>query len=297
VSAIERGTTDVLLSPPPNRLEELARRYTSQLHSNPLAATFALVMNTRVPPFDHLAVRRALNYAIDRNRIVAFNGGSLTAQATCQVLPPTLPGYQPYCPYTTDPNPSGSWIAPNFAKAELLVRASGTRGTKVTLLVTPADPTDPTDKIGPYIVSVLDRLGYHASLDVVANVYPGRLPDSRARAQIGWFTWYQDYPAPSNFIDLLLSCRAFIPRDQFNLNMAEFCNLKIDTQIRRAYALQARDPAVAGEVWRQIDHDLVNQAPWMPLYNPRVLTALSARVGNYQYHPFWQLLLDQLWVR
>jgi len=23
---------------------------------------------------------------------------------------------------------------------------------------------------------------------------------------------------------------------------------------------------------------------------------LSARVGNYQFHPFWQLLLDQLWV-
>ena len=33
------------------------------------------------------------------------------------------------------------------------------------------------------------------------------------------------------------------------------------------------------------------------LYNPRAVTALGARVGNYRYHPFWTVLLDQLWVR
>jgi hypothetical protein len=27
------------------------------------------------------------------------------------------------------------------------------------------------------------------------------------------------------------------------------------------------------------------------------VTALGARVGNYKYHPFWNVLLDQLWVR
>jgi hypothetical protein len=24
---------------------------------------------------------------------------------------------------------------------------------------------------------------------------------------------------------------------------------------------------------------------------------LGRRVGNYKYHPFWNVLLDQLWVR
>ena len=46
-----------------------------------------------------------------------------------------------------------------------------------------------------------------------------------------------------------------------------------------------------------IDHELVNKAPWVPLYNPRFLALLSARVGNYQFHPYWNLLIDQLWVR
>ena len=33
------------------------------------------------------------------------------------------------------------------------------------------------------------------------------------------------------------------------------------------------------------------------LYSPRDLTVLSARTGNYQFHPYWGLLIDQLWVR
>jgi len=41
----------------------------------------------------------------------------------------------------------------------------------------------------------------------------------------------------------------------------------------------------------------VDQAPWVSLYNPRDLTVLSARTGNYQFHPYWNLLIDQLWVR
>jgi YVTN family beta-propeller protein len=296
VRAIERGTTDVLLSPPSNRVAELATRYTSQLHIDPSAATFALAMNTRVPPFDRLAVRRALNYAIDRKRIIDFSGGLLAARPTCQTLPPNLFGYRPYCPYTVDPGPGGSWNAPDFATAEGLVRSSGTRGMPVTVLVAP-DAAGPSEEIGAYTVSVLRRLGYRASLKVLDSISPGPLGNSRARPQIGWFTWFQDFPAPSNFIGPLLSCGSFAPGDPGQLNLAEFCDPRIDTQIRHAEALQTRDQTAAGEAWGRIDHELVDRAPWVPLYNPRALTALSARVGNYQYHPFWQVLLDQLWVR
>jgi ABC-type transport system substrate-binding protein len=61
--------------------------------------------------------------------------------------------------------------------------------------------------------------------------------------------------------------------------------------------LQLRDPAAAGEFWSRIDHELVDRAVWVPLYNPRTATALAARVDNYKYHPFWNVLLDQLLVR
>ena len=300
VEALRQGATDVLLAPPLGRVDELARRYANQVHIDPLGATFALVMNTRVAPFDRVSVRRALNYAVDRNRIARLTGSSLTAQATCQILAPTLPGYRPYCPYTLAPSASGSWTAPDLANAERLVAASGTSGMKVVLLMTPPTPGSPTRQIGRYVVSVLDRLGYRASVRVITNaaaVGSGDLGDSRRRPQIGWFTWFQDHPTPSDFIEPLLTCQAFVPGSEDNVNVAEFCDRRIDAQVRRAGSLQLSDPAAAGELWSRIDRELVDRAPWVPLYNPRTVTALAPRVGNYEYHPFWNVLLDQLWVR
>jgi ABC-type transport system substrate-binding protein/DNA-binding SARP family transcriptional activator/streptogramin lyase len=300
VAALERGSTDVLLAPPLGRVDELARRFANQLHIDPVGATFALAMNTRVAPFDNLAVRKALNYALDRNRIARLTGSSLTAQPTCQILAPTIPGYRPYCPYTLDPGPSGSWTAPDLAKAQQLVDSSGTKGMKVALVLSPPLPREPTVQIGRYVVSVLDRLGYEASSKVIDDTSAagvGALGDSRKRPQVGWFTWYQDHPTPSNFVNPLLTCAAFLPANAYNLNIAEFCDRSIDAEARRAHSLQQTDPAAAGETWGRVDRDLVDQAPWAPLYNPRAVTALGARVGNYQYHPFWTVLLDQLWVR
>src|SRR5207237_678989 len=44
--------------------------YVSQLHISPAFATIYLVFNTRVPPFDNVNARRAVNYAIDRTHLV-----------------------------------------------------------------------------------------------------------------------------------------------------------------------------------------------------------------------------------
>jgi hypothetical protein len=47
----------------------------------------------------------------------------------------------------------------------------------------------------------------------------------------------------------------------------------------------------------RIDHQIADQAPWVPIYNPHSLVMLSARVGNYQFNPYLCVLIDQLWVR
>ena len=99
---------------PPDRLHEVQTRFASQLHVNPLIATDALILNTRMAPFNDVRVRRAINYAIDRGKIARLLGQG--AEPTCQVLPPYLPGYRRYCPYTLDPTPAGVWHAPNLAR-------------------------------------------------------------------------------------------------------------------------------------------------------------------------------------
>jgi hypothetical protein len=125
----------------------------------------------------------------------------------------------------------------------------------------------------------------------------GLLGDSRDRVQAGFFPWSQDYPVPSDFVGPLLGCGSFLTASPANLNTAEFYDPRIDAQARHARTLQLRAPAAAVGRWTVIDRELADEAPWVPLYNPRDLTVLSARVGNYQFHPHWDLLIDQLWVR
>ena len=299
VSAVEHGHADVLLTPPPaSKIHELATRYASLLHTGPVSATFALFLNTRVWPFSVLAARRAVSYAIDRSRMIELAGGPLTAQPTCQILPAATSGYQPYCPYTINASPGGAWTAPDLARARQLVRTSGTRGAKVTLVAGGFDDNAPAAPAGRYLVAVLRELGYRASLQLInPGTYYQRAGDSRDHIQIGEFDWYQDFPAPSDFIGPLFTCRSFLPDSPANLNDSEFCDQRIDAQMSRAYELEARDSNRAGNLWARIDRELVDEAPWVPLYNPRALVALSARVGNYQFDPFRTLLIDQLWVR
>jgi ABC-type transport system substrate-binding protein/DNA-binding SARP family transcriptional activator len=296
VSDVEHGRVDLLVDPPAKHLAELATHFTERFHTEPAPATFGFVLNTRSAPFTNVWVRRALNYAIDRRRIVGLAGGPRAAQPSCQILPPSLPGYAPYCPYTLRPGPGGFWRAPDLARARKLIDASGTRGMRVTVLVQPNDATSPTATMGPYLVSILDRLGYRASLRVTNSLYP-TMNSSRSHTQIGWFTWYSDYPAPSDFFSVLLTCRSFLPDNPANTNDAEFCNHGIDKEISHARALQMASPGAANQAWRRVDQQVTDQAPWLPLYNPRVDVATSWRVGNYQYHPFFAVLPDQLWVR
>jgi YVTN family beta-propeller protein len=302
VTAIERGEADWAVSMvPPNRLDELTTKYTEQLHVETRPGTIYMFLNTRVRPFDRLAVRQALNYAVDRDAVIRLALGPRYLQPTCQILPPNFPGYRPYCPYTLNATKSGTWTAPDLTKARQLVSSSHTRGTKITVWAFPGVAGNGFPiRVGRYFVSLLKRLGYPASekvLPAAGNSYFGAVSNSRTRAQIGFAAWAADYPAASAFINVLLTCKSFQPGTEAQVNIAEFCDPAIDAKIKRALAVQANDPAGAGALWADIDHSIVDRAPWVPTHTSKGLSFVSKRVGNYQYNPQWGVLLDQLWVR
>ena len=304
--AVERGRADVALDagtseegpdkfPPAALFAKLQTRYASQLHLNPALETFYVFLNTRVPPFNDLRVRRAVNYAVDRNRMGDLRGGPQLEQPSCQVLPPTLDGYRRYCPYTIRPSPDGHYEGPDLAKARQLVAASGTSGQKVTV-VGITGVFKPHG--GTYLVSVLNSLGYKARFKNFArDAYFDAIADSRLRIQAGIAGWFQDNPTPGDFFDPTLTCRSFTPASSVNQNYAAFCNRRIDAEMARARSLQDTDPGAASRLWSKVDRDVVDQAPWLVLQNPLSLVLVSRRVGNYQYSPEWGALLDQIWVK
>ena len=117
---IQNGEADWMYdTPPADRLGELSEKFEQQVHINPGPQVYHMALNTRVAPFDNKDVRQALNFATDRDAVIKIFGGPALARATCQILPPDFPGYEPYCPYTQDPGEK--WTAPDMAKAKELV--------------------------------------------------------------------------------------------------------------------------------------------------------------------------------
>jgi ABC-type transport system substrate-binding protein len=299
ILAAVRGSADVasvgLNSKPPSPgvLALVRTQHASQLELNPWDITWYLALNTRIPPFDSLAARQALNFAVDRERLRDLTVGSGLGSVTCQILPPDLSGHRPYCPYTAEPTNHGTWSAPDVARARRLVRASGTAGQAVTVWV-PTAFRQFDANTGKYVVSVLDDLGYRARYRLA--YYPFAHQD-KIGLPLGFNGWYPDFATPSSFITPLLTCRSYDRNNANNNNVAEFCNSGIDREIARARSLQTSDPGAASGLWANIDRDLTDQAPWVPYANGVALDVVSNRVGNYQLNPQLGTLLDQLWVR
>jgi peptide/nickel transport system substrate-binding protein len=297
LTTVEQGRADYSLDPPPpQRLSEAQTRFAPQLHPIPTDWTAMLFLNTRVAPFNNIKVRRALNYAIDQHKVARLIG--LASQPTCQLLPPYVPGYQRYCPFTLNPDPTQTWSAPDPAKARSLIATSDTRGMTVTIWNEPILGIDFT-RAGRYIVSLLDSLGYRARLKTFAagdiSSYD-RFSDPRTRGQAAFWTAASAYTAASEFIQFLFSCQ-FFPGS----NASEFCSRHLDATIQSAFAAEgpqgANTPAAAG-LWASADRQITDQAPLVPLVTPYSLDFVSTRVGNYQYSsPQQGVLIDQMWVK
>jgi YVTN family beta-propeller protein len=274
------GRTDLLVAPLGGQLlAMLETNNASQLHLDPMAITGYLFLNVQVPPFDDESVRQALNYAIDRRAVVHDVFGA-RGEVTCQILPPTLPGFRPYCPYTSDPD--GTWSGPDLAKAQKLVDRSGTAGSQVAVwFPPPGEGLFESVPVAEHVVELLKTLDYHP------RRVRGKLSSD---VQIGYLGWVTDYPAESGFIPPLLACDS-------SSNVSGFCDPEIDARMRKAAHLATIDAQQSHELWSQIEHDLVDRAPWVPLINARFVSLASQRLGNHLFSPAWGPLIDQMWVR
>jgi YVTN family beta-propeller protein len=294
ITDIERGTADYSFDGvPPDRITELQTRFASQLYVTPADSTNELVLNTRVAPFTDIRVRRALNYAIDRAKIARLLGQY--NKPSCQALPPYLPGYRPYCPYTLDPNPAEVWHAPNLQEAERLIAASHTRGTPITIWNL-GGYSNGYSTIEPYLVSLLDQLGYPTTVKNDANA---SLPfaDSRTRGQAALTESNPWYPSASQVIQVNFACQSFLPASTGNANIAEFCDHHLDAQIAAALAAESDNSPDAAALWAQADRTVTDQAPIVALTIPSNIEFVSARVHNYQFNFQQGPLLDQFWLR
>ena len=96
---------------------------------------------------------------------------------------------------------------------------------------------------------------------------------------------------------MLLGCESFHPGSDTSVNMAGFCNKKINAQMHVALNRAVTNEPAANKLWTKIDRMVTDQAPMATLFNPKHIDFVSKRVGNFTFSKEFYWLVAKSWVQ
>ena len=252
---------------PNDRLPEAQSKYKDQLRIYTNANTYYFALNNAIPPFNNLKARQAVQQAIDPSAIISGIYGGL-GRPTENFLPPGYPQYQKISAWKFD-----------LAAAKKLVQQSGTAGQTVDVYGPNEDPSKATTE---YLANQLSKIGYKSKLHLLSHqVYFQTIGNQATKAQAMFTDWYQDYPHPLDWFDVLLNGDRITKthnNNPGNVNVPsvnkEIDALKSETQLT---------PAVNNR-WAKVDKDLmVTYATTVPYMNRSQTDFFSNRMDMSCY--------------
>jgi peptide/nickel transport system substrate-binding protein len=246
----------------------------------PSPSVFALGLNTELPPFDNVHVRRAMAFAIDRSKLERLDPGKVIAAT--QVLPPMLPPH--------DPNlPQGQVY--DLARAKEEMRLAGYPDglpEPVTLWVRGQGEVE----LAQLFQQDLKRIGIDIELKLVTFATYLKETGKPRVAQAAFTGWHQDFPDPSNFMDILFHSRSIHPENSENRSF--YRNPELDRILDRARA--EVDRAKRLDLYAEANAILATEAPWVFLYYPIEMFVWQPYVENFRPHPVWLNEYRNIWL-
>jgi peptide/nickel transport system substrate-binding protein len=315
---IDAGDMDLGLDavPPANQVQQYTTDPDLQdrIHADPSDAVRFLEMNLANPPFDDIHIRKALNWALDKQGFLQLRGGPIFGEIAGHIMVNSLENnlLQTYDPYAT---PDGAGDI-DKAKQEIALSrydADGdgmcdAPGCKDVLTI--SDSADPYPKQLALLQQVLEPLG------ITLNAKPLERSTMYARCEdpnSHWALctgpgWGKDYPDGFTFAPPLFSRSAIGPESCCNDTMvgvtpemlAERDYAAVDVpsaeaQIERCIPLTGDERV---QCWADLDTYLMEDVvPWVPYLFDNDVVVLSANVTNYSFDQFAGLpALDRLAV-
>ena len=230
-----------------------------------------LAYNTRKPPFDKAAVRKALNMAINKAAIIeaVFQGAGVAAK---NPIPPTIWSYNDAI--VDDP------FDPAAAK-RALAAAGFPNGFETDIWAMPVQrPYNPNAKrMAEMIQADWAAIGVRAKF--VTYDWPEYLNRSKeGEHETVLLGWTGDNGDPDNFLAVLLGCDAAAGGS----NRAFWCHQPFEDLI-----LQAKLTSDIGErtsLYEQAQVIFKDQAPWATIAHSVVSEPIRKEVLNYKIDPF-----------
>jgi peptide/nickel transport system substrate-binding protein len=237
---------------PTDRLPEAQSKYKDQLRIYTNANTYYYAINNKIPPFNNIQARKAAQMAIDPQAIISGIYGGL-GRPTENFLPPGYPQYKKI----TD-----GWSF-DLAKAKQLVQQSGTAGQTVDVYGPNEDPSKSSTE---YLANQLTKIGYKTKLHLLEHaVYFQTIGAQKTRAGAMFTDWYQDYPHPLDWFDVLLNGNRIT--QTHNNNPGNVDVPSVNKEIEALKKVSEITPEVNAR-WAKVDRDLmVTYATTIPYMN------------------------------
>jgi ABC-type transport system substrate-binding protein len=254
-------------------------RLRESLEAVPAVTTLYVFMNTDLKPFDDRRVRQAMNLAVDKQRLLKVGGGlGLVAEG---IVPPNMPWSNPGRP-KLDYDPARA--------RQLLAEAGYPDGFTVTLWYEFQGIGQ--ERYATALQEDLSKVGIR--LNLMAATWPAMRAaiGTRGKAQCGLSYWAQDYPDPSNFLEVLFSSANI--RDTETQTYAFYREPEVDRLLNEAAPLS--DPEARRERFRAAENRILLDAPWIPLLHPQFPMLRNPRVRGFAPHPVWLWRFNDMWL-
>jgi ABC-type transport system substrate-binding protein len=244
------------------------------------ADTYGLVMNNELPPFDNVHVRRAVAFAIDRERWSRARNGLI--KPTGQMVPPKVAGHDFALPHVQHFD---------LARAREEMKLAGYPDGLPTPVTMWTSDNSAARAYFELAQADLSKIGIQIEAKQVS--FPVYLEETakRRNAQMSTAGWSLDFPDPSNILHLV-SKRAFAERD--SENRAFFLDERVDTLLERA--IVERDKARRTALYREVNDRVAELAPWAFFANSAAPQAWQPYVRNYRPHPIHWIYVAETWL-
>ncbi|MEA2377070.1 MAG: peptide/nickel transport system substrate-binding protein [Thermoleophilaceae bacterium] len=229
--------------------------------------------NTQRPPLDDKRVRQAISYAIPYKGIIdSLKGGVAPSSG---IIPEGLWGYTEDLPnFTYDP-----------AKAKQLLADAGygPGGKAMKLSLTYVQGDTDEQQVTTLMKSEL------AQLNIDVDVQPLQWQTQWSKAQsekeserqdmLLWY-WWPDYPNPYSWFKSL-----FRTESPPYANLAYYSNESVDKQIDEVDAIAATDRDAAIAVYKDLQEQLIEDAPGVSVYTQVYQRAMLTGIGGFKENP------------
>jgi peptide/nickel transport system substrate-binding protein len=273
---LESGSVDLATSLLPDELPFVELHPDLKLHHAPGNDVSYLAFNLDHPPFDDVRVRRAANYAINKEPIVklAFQGRATAADGP---LPPSQWGYhQASTRYGYDVELARKLVAEAVADGRL----DTSRIYKLYAPTTPRLYMAQPERVARFLQAGLDSVGLKTEL-VLQPYQQHRASVEHGEHDLCLFGWIGDTGDPDDFLYTLFDRDHATPGEA--QNVAFYRGEHVHDLLLQAQG--ETDPARREKLYAEVQDQLAADAPWVPIAHDELVVAGRAELDNVIVSP------------